>query len=839
MALAPGAPAPRDLRKVVTVVFCDLVGSTSLGERLDPEALRQVITRYFEAMRDALERHGGSVAKFIGDAVMAVFGVPTVREDDALRAVRAAADTRTALAQLNGQLEARWGVRLCIRIGVNTGEVTVGDQARGHGFAIGDAVNVAARLEQAAAPGEILIGEHTLALVRDAVRVESVPPLALKGKSELQQAFRLIEVAEHAAVVDRRLDSPLVGRERELAVLREALDRAIAERRCEMVTLVGTAGVGKSRLAQEFAGTLHGEARALSGRCLSYGAGLTFWPLRQVVNELAGTDDGEPADAVKAKIARLLLADPEGSLVVERVAGALGLSDATAYLPETFWAVRKLLEAAAAQQPLVVIFEDVQWAETAFLDLIEQVAGAIQGVAILIVAVGRTDVFDVKPDFARAHVAATSMELRPLSSAESRALIEHLIGDAGVVPDVARRVFAAAEGNPLFIEELVRMLVEERHMTRDEEGLSWVADSSRVSVPPTIQALLAARLDRLDPAERAVVDTAAVIGRSFARGAVLELSQGADACELDRHLHALECKQLIEADDARLGPGGTFSFKHILIRDVAYQGSLKQLRSDLHERYADWLERMAGDRASEHGEILGHHLERAVHYLTELGPLDRQGRELAVRAAAWLGFSGRRALARGENAPAVALLERAVSFLPDDDPARRELSLKLGIALAEAGKLTRADALLHDRIEAEQRGRTFVVFHDATGQRCVVDLEDDAAKVSVGRRVENDVALSWDAEVSRHHADLLRLPQGWALVDSESRNGSHLNGERVSGRRLLRDGDVLRFGDTVVLFRAPAADEEPRPAAAARPEELTSLRERLTDTSERSETDRG
>src|SRR3954471_24489077 len=291
MALAPAPAERQEVRKVVTIVFCDLTGSTSLGERLDPESVRQMISRYFKTMSDALERHGGTVEKFIGDAVMAVFGVPTLREDDALRAVRAAAEMGTALEQLNEQLERRFGVRLRVRTGVNTGEVIAGDPSKGHGFVTGDAVNVAARLEQAAGAGEVLIGEHTFALVRHAARVEPVEPLDLKGKSQPVPAFRLVEVADHPGGLDGRPSLPMVGRERELGQLREALERTLAERTCELVTVVGPAGIGKSRLAEEFAGALGGSARVAVGRCLSYGEGLTFWPLREVVEGLADTDD--------------------------------------------------------------------------------------------------------------------------------------------------------------------------------------------------------------------------------------------------------------------------------------------------------------------------------------------------------------------------------------------------------------------------------------------------------------------------------------------------------------------------------------------------------------------
>jgi class 3 adenylate cyclase len=797
-------PGPQGLRKVVTIVFCDLCDSTKLGERLDPETLRQVIARYFEAMSEALSRHEGAIEKFIGDAVMAVFGTPTVREDDALRGVRAAAEMRSTLAELNDQLEERWGVRLQARTGVNTGEVITGDPSRGEGFVSGDAVNVAARLEQTAPPGEILIGEHTLELVRDSVVVEPVPPLDLKGKSEPVPAFRLVEVTDGPAERARKLDAPLIGRERELALMREAFDRAVAGRGCELVTLVGPAGIGKSRLAEDFVASVAGEAKVVAGRCLSYGEGLTFWPLRAIVEGLVGSADDESSDQAQARIARLLEDDDDTATIVERVAGALGQSEAAAYPAETFWAVRKLLEAAAREQPLVILFEDIHWAEPTFLELIEHLAGKTEGVPILIVAAARTDLFDVRPDFGGAVAAATKLELHPLGAEQSRTLIEQLVGDAGAAADLPDRVFAAAQGNPLFVEELVRMLLEERH----------------ADVPPTIHALLAARLDRLDPAERVVVEAAAVVGRSFSGGAVLELVGGDDRAELERQLSALVAKQLIEPDGSRFAGEQTFSFNHILVRDVAYQGILKGQRSELHASFAAWLERVAGERANEYEEILGYHLERAHRYLAELGPLDERGRELATRAAARLGSSGGRALARGDIGPAVNLLERAVSLLAEDDPLRRDLTVKLGIALAESGQLSRADALLHDRLEAERRGSAYVVFQDPTGKQQVVTLEDDQEKVAIGRRVENDIALAWDQEVSREHAQLLRGPEGWTLVDDGSRNGSYLNGQRVSGRHPLRDGDVLRFGDTVVLFRAPATDERRKEVSLA-PDQVT------------------
>ena len=365
-------PVPQGLRKVVTIVYCDLVGSTKLAEQLDLETLRQVLARYFEAMSEVLMRHEGAIQQFIGDAVLAVFGMPTVHEDDAVRAVRAADEMRAALRELNEQLDLRWGVRLQARTGVDTGEVIAGDTANGESFVTGDAVNVAARLEQSAPSGEILIGEQTMELVRGAVLVQAVAPVEVKGMSQPVRAFRLLDVAGRDRGIERSLRSrPLVGRERELEALRGAFDRAVSAGTCQLVTVVGPAGIGKTRLTRDFVGSLGDAATAVTGRCLSYGQGLTFWPLREIVAELAGTEDGDSPDEVIARVARLLPADDDRAIVAERVAGALGVVDSTAYPAETFWAVRKLLEAVARERPLVVVLEDIQWAEPTFLEFIE------------------------------------------------------------------------------------------------------------------------------------------------------------------------------------------------------------------------------------------------------------------------------------------------------------------------------------------------------------------------------------------------------------------------------------------------------------------------------------
>jgi class 3 adenylate cyclase len=805
-------PAAQGLRKVVTVVLSDLVGSTKLGEELDPETLRQVLARYFDAMSDVLMRHEGASRKFLGDAVMAVFGIPAVHEDDALRAVRAASEMRAALRELNEQLDLRWGVHLQARTGVNTGAVIVGDPAQGEDFVSGAAVNVVRRLEQSAPPREILIGEQTLELVRGSVLVQAVAPLEVDGTSEPVRAFRLLDVAGPDRGIERGLSSPLIGRQRELEVLREAFDRTVSAGNCQLVTVVGPAGVGKSRLTSDFIRSLAGAATAVSGRCLSYGQGLTFWPLREIVAELAGTEDGDSSEEVLARISRLLPADEDRATAAERVAGALGVVDSIVYPEDTFWAVRKLLEAVGGERPLVVVLEDVQWAEPTFLELIEYLPVAIRYAPVLIVALTRAELFDMKPNFAQGVPGARRVDLEPLSEADSRALVERLVGEPAMGTDLPDRVAASAEGNPLFVEELVRMLVDERRVEQDP---------SAMPMPATIHALLAARLDRLDAPDLAIVKGAAVVGRSFSDEAALLLADRRDRSELEAHLGSLVRQQIIEPDGGRFAGRRTFSFKHVLMRDVAYQAVLKAQRAELHERYADWLEREAGERASEYREILGHHLERAYRNRSELGHSDERLRELATRAAGHLGASGTRALARGDTRPAISLLERAVELLPDDDPARRDLTLKLGIALAESGDLSRADALLADRIRAERRGRAYVAFHDGGGSQQVMTLEDERSPITIGRRPDNDIVLSWDNEASRRHAHLLHTGQGWALVDDESRNGSYLNGERITRQRSLRDGDVFRFGDTVVLFRAPVPDEQRARSVFLDPEQVT------------------
>jgi class 3 adenylate cyclase/tetratricopeptide (TPR) repeat protein len=684
----------REVRKTVTVVFSDVVSSTALGERLDPESLRRVMSRYFDEVRTVLDRHGGTVEKFIGDAVMAVFGVPTLHEDDALRAVRAAVEIREALQALNAELEYERGVRISARIGIGTGEVVAGNASSSQAFVSGDAVNVAARLEQAAQPGSILVDEPTYELVKDAAAAEPVDALWLKGKAEPVRAFRLVTVAPAVAARRRRLDSAMVGRHRELLRLEATFEQAIGDRSCQLFTILGAAGVGKSRLAEEFLGGVGTNALVVRGRCLSYGDGITFFPLAQIVGEAADLAEDETPGAALTKIARLVREEQDGELVARRVAELIGLGEATLGAEESFAAVRRLFEVLAGPQPLVMVFDDLHWAEPMLLELVEYVADWSRDAPILVLCIARPELLDIRPHWAGGKLNATSLLLEPLRDEDCERLVRNLLGQAELPHDVVSRITAAAEGNPLFVEELMAVLIEEGVLSR-RDG-TWIArgDLSSIHVPRTISALLAARLDRLDEGERTLLQRAAIEGKQFHLGAIFELYPEAAPESVRAQLQALVRAELIRPDRARFGGEQAFRFRHLLIRDAAYESMPKETRAALHERYADWLEGRAGERMSEYEEFVGYHLEQAHRYLAELGPVDDSGSLLARRAAQLLASAGRRAGGRDDWPAAANLLARADALLSPDDLVRLEVMPDLGEALREIGDFEQAFTVL-------------------------------------------------------------------------------------------------------------------------------------------------
>ena len=667
--LAETDGSPGDVRRVVTIVFADVTGSTSLGERLDPEALRRVMGRYFDEMAAVIERHGGTVEKFIGDAVMAVFGIPRLHEDDAVRAVRAAAGMREALEGLNLELQREHGVGIAARIGVNTGEVVAGDPSAGQRLVTGDAVNVAARLEQAASPGEIFLGETTFRLVKDAVEVEPVAALDLKGKEQPVPAHRLVAVLADVAGHVRHLDSPMVGRGKELAMLERALERAVTERTSHLFTLLGSAGVGKSRLVSEFLEGSVGTATVLRGRCLSYGEGITFFPLAEVIHQAAGIIEGEPPAAARSKLEALLAESADGDRIASLVGGLFGWAPPGA-TEDAFWAVRKVLEHLARERPVVVVFDDIHWAEPTMLDLVEHLADWTRDAAVLLVCVARPELLEIRSGWGGGKMNATSILLEPLPGDEASMLVDNLLGEADIPRAARDRILDAAEGNPLFVEEMLAMLIDDG-LLRFEEG-SWrsVEDLANVTVPPTIHLLLAARLDRLDAEERAVIERGAVEGKVFHTGAVTTLSQDSARPNVRSRLLALARKELIRPDRAEFAGEDAFRFRHLLIRDAAYQAMPKEQRADLHERFAEWLARAAADRIAEYEEILGYHLERAYRYRTELGTADERTRALARRAGDHLYRCGLRADERDDFKAARAFLERSLELLDGTELVR-------------------------------------------------------------------------------------------------------------------------------------------------------------------------
>lgn len=719
-------PPPREGRKTVTFLCSDLVDSTGLSRRLDPEALQRLMSRYFTEMRAVLESHSGTVEKYFGDAVVAIFGVPVVHEDDALRAVRAAAGMRDAVTSLNQELEPTWGVRLAIRIGVSTGEVIAGDRSQHQLVATGPAVNVAKRLEEAAENGEILISQATYRLVSSAVRAEPVATRSW-GDAGAIDAIRLVEVLPGVSGRARRFDSPLVGRTRQLEALSTVFRNAMTDCACHLYTVLGSAGVGKSRLVREFVEPLGDGVTVLSGRCLPYGDGITYWPLADALRELASSSGRSGAELSVETIAGWVAGEPKAQLIAERVAAVLGVGAPVAGGPEeTFWAVRKLLEALARSRPLVVVFDDLHWAEPTFLDLVEHIADYSPGSPILILCMARPELLDERPGWSGGKLNSTSVLLEALTDDECAELIANLRGSTRLSAKSERRIVKAAEGNPLFAEELLAMLVDRADVRHGRRGA--FADLSQLAVPPTIQALLAARLELLPDDERALVELASVEGAQFHRGALSELAPSSSELSVDRSLMALVRRDVIRPDRASFAGEQAFRFRHVLIRDAAYESLRKETRAELHERFAAWLERIAGTRLPEFEEIVGYHLELAHRYRRVLRVSDADAEALAMRASERLESAGRRALRRNDLPTALGLLERAAKLPGDDDARQATLLVDLAATQIEGGRLTRAKPVLLKAGRLATNGLDACVCAHVDVQRQLLQLEVDTGQ---------------------------------------------------------------------------------------------------------------
>jgi class 3 adenylate cyclase/tetratricopeptide (TPR) repeat protein len=716
------------VRKIVTIVFADVVGSTELGERLDPESLQAVMSRYGAAMRQVIELHGGRVEKFIGDAVMGVFGIPVLHEDDALRAVRAGLGMSDCLAELNREFDREYGVELGIRIGVHTGEVITDELASDQALVAGDVVNAAARLQASAPTGAVLIGRETHRLVARLVRVRRHGDLELRGKTGRMRTWRVEALAPGRASLPDAVERGIVGRRRELRSLHERFDRCVDTERCVVTTVVGPAGIGKSHLVRYFAAEVKEGARVVLGRCLPYGDGITYWPLKDIVDQLGGS----------AALPQLLADDEYRDLAAAIVSGAVGQSRPTASEQDVRWATRRLLESLARSRPVVVVFDDIQWAEPALLELIEYLAGYVTEAPVMVICVARHDLLERRPSWASSFGRGATVRLRPLSQADSARLLRGL-DDRRWRPR-REEILAAAEGNPLFLTHLVAMR----------------ADDPAGATPPSIQALLAARVDALPVGPRRVIEAAAVEGRQFHRGVVSALLADLVEFDVDAALVELEQRELVRRGASAFPGERGYRFTHILVRDAAYELIPKRRRAQLHVGFAEWL-RAAAPSDREPDEIIGYHLEQAYGYRQQLGRVDAAPhRLLAADASGYLTAAGRRALRSGDHSGAASLLRRAAALRAAEDPARTALLIDLGGVLREEGQFAAAEDALAEALTLANGRNDAALESRARLERLLTRLQvdpDGVARLTSrhSKGIEQALAEAGD------HAGLARL----------------------------------------------------------------------------------
>lgn len=689
--LASGA-RHRDSRRTLTIVFGDLRAIAD-----DPTVTQQATTRCFEELRVVLERHGATVEKYIGDAVMAVWGLAQRHEDDALRAVRAAlemqrvVDTFNAATDLAVAAEGAPPVRIELRIGVNTGPVIAGDPHLGQRLVTGDAVNVAARLEQTAYLGAVVIGGLTRRLIGSAATVVELAPLTLKGKSEPVPAYRVVEVTDgaHRGEAHHR---PFIGRGREFAHLRNLALEARDQHSMRRIDVVGDPGIGKTRLVREFIAQVGDRAQTLTGSCLPYGEGITFWPIVEVIRQAANFG---PTDAVESVREAILHAVGDDQEVALRLGSLVGVYEQQYPVAESFWAVRRLVEQLSLTRPVILVIEGYHWSEPTLRDLIDSLTESLRDTPVLVVTVARSEIGNETPGVERLH-------LDPLTTEESDTLIQTFLGGSSLQKDIARKIRGAASGNPLFVEQFLTMLVDDGLLVNDGEVWRLIGDVADVSVPPTVEALLASRVDSLSDNERGTLEPAAVIGVEFGRAAV-DAVQGNDDSN-ETALAALNERQ-ITSPLAEPDVIVDHQFRSLMLRDVVYDGLLKRDRWGMHLRFADWLEslpELAG-RVVELEEVLGYHLEQSFNLAKEVASSEDDLWGIGRRASVYLASAGERALARGDMPAAANLLCRATNTLAIDDPQRPPLSIRAGEALVETGAFKDANDRFAEAAAAGER----------------------------------------------------------------------------------------------------------------------------------------
>jgi DNA-binding SARP family transcriptional activator/tetratricopeptide (TPR) repeat protein len=676
-------------RRIVTVLAVDVAMTSDKGDAPDAEVSQRVLERYFRRATAVVAGHGGSVEGTVGDTLVGIFGLPATREDDALRAVRAAVDLRHLLAATNAELGETGNARLTSRVGIETGEVIVGETTVSPS---GSPVRGATQLYRVAQGSEILIGEATRLFVGKAVLAE--PRKVDIDDGPNRAAWKVTDLTPGHSALPLTMEAPMVDREAELSELRAAYGRVVGEGKPFRLTTIGEPGIGKSRIARELASMIESEAWVLTGHCPAYGEGNTFWPLREVVEAAAGgVETGALLD--------LLQDEEDAEQIAKHVMAITGSAEWEGSLGALFPMMRRFFEALARERPVVLILEDLHWAQSTFLDLVEYLTERIQA-PLFLLCLARPELLEEHAEWVESD-RTMSVVLGPLGAEESRRLAANRLAGRMVPGEVLTRVLGSAQGNPLFVEQLVATIGEEGDF----------------SIPATVQALLAARIDRLGPAERDLIRSASVLGHRFSADALISLLPEPARRHAARHLRTLERKDLmVRGPDPEQGDSG---FRHVLIQQAAYRSMTMQARAKLHERAADWLE---AESAGEFDETVGYHLERAYRYRQELGFLDNHTQGLAIRAGEKLAGAGLRVFTtRLDAAGAESLLSRARRLLPSEHPSQWEVSFRLAEAHEVMGRHDEADLVLSEILATEPQ---------ASSSRIVVELERVRVRFATG-----------------------------------------------------------------------------------------------------------
>jgi DNA-binding SARP family transcriptional activator/tetratricopeptide (TPR) repeat protein len=693
--------AGRTTRRSVIALVADI--SPADDQPRDPEALAGAFELASGVVREAIRTSGGTLERAL--PLVAMFGIPIVHEDDALRAAAAAIQIRSEVDPLVAQHVT--GVRMTVRAAIAEAEVVVRvDEDRSQpDTAAGIVVASAERLLRATSSGEILLGSSVARLLRSTAVMEPTAPDS--ASSGGPPGARLVSVIAGSADRMARPAAPFVGRERELGSLHEALEKVIADRTCHLISLLGEAGIGKSRLVHEFLGRMSGRVAVARGRCLPYGERVALWPLAEAVRQAVGCSGEHNHAEVCARLVERMAAEPRGSLIADRVAAAIGVGDApSGSTTERLWAVRRFVESIAADRPLLLVFDDVQWADPGFLDVVDYIAETSRESPIMLLCIARQDLLDERPGWGGGKLNAMSILVGPLADAEIELIAASALAGLGVEPSVVRNVVAAADGNPLFAEEWVAMIADDGQPVDGVGSQQERAAITALAAPPSIMAVLAARLDRLPPVDRDVLERASVVGKTFTFASVQALASSTiEPGRIDSALASLIRRELIRPDPSAPLSTDAYRFKHILIRDAAYASIPKSSRAALHEAFADWLETSTRDRSGLDDELIGSHLEQAYRCLVEIESSPEQRFRLARASATHLGAAGRRSLVGGDTGVAVRLLQRAADLTSAPDPDRLELLFQLGLARSSRGELAAAEALFDELDQLAVRAR--------------------------------------------------------------------------------------------------------------------------------------